>query len=58
MFILTLIGRESAVGIATRYKLDGPGIEFLWGQDLYTRAGGPSARPPPYIVVSRSLFVG
>jgi hypothetical protein len=24
-------GRESAVGIATRYGLEGPGIESRWG---------------------------
>ena len=25
------VGRDSAVGIATRYGLDGPGIESRWG---------------------------
>ena len=25
------MGRDSSVGIATRYGLDGPGIESLWG---------------------------
>ena len=25
------MGRGSSVGIATRYGLDGPGIEFRWG---------------------------
>ena len=25
------MGRESAVGIATSYGLDGPGIESRWG---------------------------
>ena len=28
------VGRDSAVGIATRYWLDGPGIESWWGQDF------------------------
>jgi hypothetical protein len=28
------VGRESAVGIATRYGLDGPGIESPWGRGL------------------------
>jgi hypothetical protein len=27
----TLGGRDSSVGIATCYGLDGPGIEYLWG---------------------------
>ena len=26
------MGRDSSVGIATRYGLDGPGIESRWGQ--------------------------
>ena len=28
---ISLLGRYSSVGIATRYGLDGPGIEFRWG---------------------------
>jgi hypothetical protein len=28
------VGRDSAVGIATRYGLDGPGIESRWGRDF------------------------
>ena len=31
---LQLGGRLSAVGIATRYGLDGPGIESRWGRDI------------------------
>jgi hypothetical protein len=27
-------GRDSVVGIATRYRLDGPGIESWWGRDF------------------------
>ena len=27
-------GRDSSVGIATRYGLDGPGIESRWGRDF------------------------
>ena len=26
--------RDSSVGIATRYRLDDPGIESLWGRDF------------------------
>ena len=26
------MGRDSAIGIATRYGLDGPGIESRWGR--------------------------
>ena len=28
------MGRDSSVGIAARYGLDGPGIEFRWGRDF------------------------
>ena len=30
----TFGGRDSSVGIATRYGLDGPGIESRWGRDF------------------------
>ena len=30
----TIIGLDSSVGIATRYGLDGPGIESRWGRDF------------------------
>jgi hypothetical protein len=32
------VGRGSAVGIATRYRLDAPGIESRWGQDFPHRS--------------------
>ena len=38
-------GRNSAVGIATRYWLDGPGIESRWGRDLPTRPDGSWGLP-------------
>jgi hypothetical protein len=28
------LGRDSSVGIATRYELDGPGIDSWWGRDF------------------------
>ena len=28
---LEFVGRNSVVGIAIRYRLDGPGIEYQWG---------------------------
>jgi hypothetical protein len=30
----TKVGRDSVDGIATRYRLDGPGIESWWGRDF------------------------
>jgi hypothetical protein len=28
------VGRDSSVGMETRYGLDGPGIESIWGRDF------------------------
>ena len=42
------VGRDSVVGVATRYGLVGPGIESRWGQDFphpSTPAPGPTQRP-------------
>jgi hypothetical protein len=52
-FIITLLirhkwGRDSSVGIATRYGLDGPGTESRWGRDFphpYRPALGPTQPP-------------
>ena len=39
-------GRDSSVGIATRYGLDGPGIESLWGAIFSAPVQtGPGAHP-------------
>jgi hypothetical protein len=46
--LLVKVGRNSVVGIATRYGLDGPGIESRLGRDFQhpsRRALGP-AQPP------------
>ena len=42
------VSRDSSVGIATRYRLEGPGIEFGWGRDfphLFRPALGPNQPP-------------
>jgi hypothetical protein len=43
-----LIGRDISVGIATRYGLDGPGIDSRWGRD-FSRPSRPALGPtqPP-----------
>ena len=43
-----MVGHDSAVGIATRYGLDGPGIESRWGRD-FPRSSRPALGPtqPP-----------
>jgi hypothetical protein len=38
-------GPGSSVSIATGYGLDGPGIEFLWGEILRTRPDRPWDSP-------------
>ena len=46
--LLILLPRYSAVGIATRYGLDGPGIESRWGRDfphMSRPALGPTQPP-------------
>ena len=49
---VTSTGRDSAGGIATRYGLDGPGIESRWGRDFpypYIPALGPTQPPVQWI---------
>jgi hypothetical protein len=42
------LGRDSLVGMVTRYRLDGPGIESRWGRD-FPHVCSPALRPtePP-----------
>ena len=50
--------RDSAIGIRTRYGLDGPAIEFRWGARFSTLVQtGPGAHQPPVQFVP-SLFPG
>ena len=35
---IILPDRDSSVGMATSYVLDGPGIQFRWGQDFSNRS--------------------
>jgi hypothetical protein len=48
LFIVLLCGPGSSVGIATRYGLDGLGIESLWGRD-FPQTSRPALGPtqPP-----------
>jgi hypothetical protein len=49
---VSAVGRDSSVGIATRYGLDGPGIESRWGRDfphLSRPALGPIQRPVQWV---------
>ena len=44
--LIFLCSRDSSVGIATRYGLDGPGIQSRWGARFYAPLQtGPGAHP-------------
>ena len=48
-----LSGRDSIVGIATRYELDGPWIESRWGRDFQhpsRPALGPTQPPVQWVL--------
>jgi hypothetical protein len=47
-------GRDSSVGIATLYGLDGPGIESQWGEIF----GTPSWNPPSLLYNGYRVFTG
>jgi len=52
IYLVSMVGRDISVGIATDYRLDGPGIKFLWGRDfpqLSIPALGP-IQPPVQLV--------
>jgi hypothetical protein len=49
---LYVVGQDSSVGIATRYGLDGPGIEFGWERDFphpSRTAVGPTQPPSRWV---------
>jgi hypothetical protein len=49
-------GRESSVGIATGYGLDGPGIESRWGARFSAPVQtGPGAHPASYTMCTGSF---
>ena len=46
MFYKKNVDRDISVGIATRYRLEGPGIESRWGEIFHTcpdRPWGPTS---------------
>jgi hypothetical protein len=54
---LKACGPDSAVGIATLYGLDGPGIEFRWGEIFRTLQGQPWG-PPSLLYNGYQVFPG
>ena len=54
-----MVGRDSAVCIATRYGLDGPGIESRWGARFSAPVQtGPRAYPASCTMGTGSHFPG
>ena len=52
-----LTDRDSSVGIATRYGLDGPGIETRWGRDFqHPSRPALGAHPASYTMGTGSLL--
>jgi hypothetical protein len=49
LYLRTDPGRDSAVGIATRYGLDGPGIEFRCRRDVPHRPDRPTQSPIQWV---------
>jgi len=50
------MGRDSSVGIATRYGLDGPGIESRWTERFSAPVqAGPGAHPASYTMGNGTL---
>ena len=55
--IMFLTGRDSSVGIATRYGLGGLGIESRWGARFSAPVQpGPGAHPASYTVGTRPFL--
>jgi hypothetical protein len=51
------MGQDSSVDIATRYRLDGPGIESQWWVRFYASIQtGPGAHPASYTMGTRSFL--
>jgi len=52
VYVSYRVGRDSSVGIATRYRLGGPGIESRWGRDFphaFKLALGPTQPPTQWV---------
>ena len=49
------VNRDSSVGIATRYRLDGPGMECRWGEFPAPVQNGPEAHSASYTMGIGSL---
>jgi hypothetical protein len=51
-------GRDSSVGIATRYGLDGPGIESRWGVRFFAHVQTGTGAHPASCTMGTGTFPG
>jgi len=51
------MGRDSSVDIATRYGLDGPGIESRWGGEISRTRPDLSWVPPSLLYNGYQVFL-
>jgi len=59
MFIkVTSVGRDSSVGIATNYNLDGPGIESGWGARFSSPVQIGPGPHPAFSTIGTGSFLG
>ena len=56
MYLTFWVGRDSSVGITTRYGLENTGIEYRWGARISAaNQTGPTAYPSSYTMVTGYL---
>jgi len=53
-----VVGRDSSVGIATGYGLDGPGIESRWGVEIFRTCPDRPWDPPSLLFNGYRFFPG
>jgi hypothetical protein len=52
------VGRCSSVAIATGYGLDGPGIEYWWGGEIFRNCPDRPWGPPSFLYNGYRVFAG
>ena len=58
LFLACCLGQDSSVGIETRYGLDGPGIEFRWGDEIFRTHPDWLWGPPSLLYNGYRVFSG
>ena len=58
LIYILFVGRYSSVGIATRYGLDGPGIESRWGARFSAPVQTGSGAHPASCAMGTGSFLG